>query len=150
MTRILFVCTGNICRSPMAVAVMQRFISEAGLDGQIVADSAGTGVWQPGAPPDRRAVAVGAARHFEVRGVARPVSVADFADFDLLVAMDETHAQDLRELAPDRTGRLKVRLLLADGDVPDPYYGSSAAFERALELIEAGCRALLERVADSA
>jgi protein-tyrosine phosphatase len=127
----------------MAEAAMRRLADDAGLADQLVVDSAGTGGWHAGDPADERAAAAAAARGYEVSGVARQVTRLDFADFDLLVAMDHYNLRYLRDLAPDREARLKARLLLRDGDVPDPYNGPAAAFERALDLIVAGCRELL-------
>jgi protein-tyrosine phosphatase len=127
----------------MAEAVLRRLAGDAGLADQLTVDSAGTGGWHAGDPADERAVAAAAARGYQVDGVARQVTRLDFADFDLLVAMDHHNVRYLRDLAPDREARLKVRLLLGDCDVPDPYSGPAAAFERALDLIIGGCRALL-------
>jgi protein-tyrosine phosphatase len=144
--RILFVCTGNICRSPTAEAVMWRLVDEAGLAGEFVLDSAGTGRWHAGGKPERRAVAAGAARGYLVGGAARQVRPADFEDFDLLVGMDRGHVRRLRDLSPDLESRLKVRPLIEDEDVPDPYGGPQAEFEQALDVIERGCRALFEEL----
>jgi protein-tyrosine phosphatase len=127
----------------MAEAVLRRLAGDAGLADQLTVDSAGTGGWHAGDPADERAVAAAAARGYQVDGVARQVTRLDFADFDLLVAMDHHNVRYLRDLAPDREARLKVRLLLGDCDVPDPSSGPAAAFERALDLIIGGCRALL-------
>jgi protein-tyrosine phosphatase len=144
--RILFVCTGNICRSPTAEAVMRRLVDGAGHAGEFVLDSAGTGRWHAGGKPQRRAVAAGAARGYLVGGTARQVRPADFEDFDLLVGMDRGHVRRLRDLSPDLESRLKVRPLLEDEDVPDPYGGPPAEFEQALDVIERGCRALFEEL----
>jgi protein-tyrosine phosphatase len=143
VTRILFVCLGNICRSPTAEAVMRWLVADAGLEDQFDIDSAGTGPWHAGRPPDRRAAAAAAARGYTLDGLGRQVHRGDFTDFDLIVAMDHANLRALRDLAPDPEARLKPRLLLGDADVPDPYSGGAAGFEHVLDLIESGCRALL-------
>jgi protein-tyrosine phosphatase len=150
--RVLFVCMGNICRSPTAEGVMRRLVYEAGLSEQIVLDSAGTGGWHVGAPPDPRAVAAADGRGIAIDGAARKVRAADFDDFDLIVALDRDNAQDMRRLAPDEEAAAKVRLLREfdpasrgdDLDVPDPYYGGDDGFGRVLDLVDAACRGLLE------
>ncbi len=157
--RVLFVCLGNICRSPTAEGVMASLLSESRLDGEVELDSAGTGGWHAGAPPDERATAAAARRGIALAGAARRVRVADFADFDLVVAMDRENRDDLLALAPDAAARAKVRLLreydpasveAGDLDVPDPYYGGPDGFERVLDVVVAGCRGLLDDVRPSA
>jgi protein-tyrosine phosphatase len=148
--RLLFVCTGNICRSPTAAGVMERLVREAGLESQFEIDSAGTGHWQVGKPPDARAMAAAAARGYGLSGVARQVGVEDFARFDLIVGMDHQNMRQLVALAPDEAAAAKLRLLLGDADVPDPYSGGTAAFEYALDLIERGCQTLLAQLSAAA
>ncbi len=151
-TRLLFVCMGNICRSPTAEGIMRGLVAEAGLSGRIELDSAGTGGWHAGAPPDRRAVAAAAQRGIRLSGAARQVRRSDFDDFDLLLAADADNARDLRRLAPDDRAAAKVRLLRefdpgGDGrdlDVPDPYYGGKDGFGHVLDLVDAACRGLLD------
>ncbi|MGK2932656.1 MAG: low molecular weight protein-tyrosine-phosphatase [Solirubrobacterales bacterium] len=147
--RILFVCLGNICRSPTAEAVMKGLIEEEGLTGQIEVDSAGTGAWHVGNPPDDRATETAARRGIVMNGAARQVTVDDFDDFDLIVAMDGSNHADLLSLSGGDNP--KVRLLREIGgdeetDVPDPYYGGDDGFEEVLDIVERGCRALLEEV----
>jgi protein-tyrosine phosphatase len=153
--RILFVCMGNICRSPTAEGVMRALLRDAGLDGRIEVDSAGTGNWHAGDPPDARATAAARARDIELDGAAREVTAADFDDFDLLLAMDRENERELLARAPDEEARGKVRLLrefdpaavaAGDLDVPDPYYGGPNGFEHVLDLVEAACRGLLDEV----
>jgi protein-tyrosine phosphatase len=149
--RILFVCLGNICRSPTAEGVMASLIAEAGLEDEIEVDSAGTGSWHVGAPPDPRAVEVAATRGLELAGSARQVDPADFERFDLIVVMDRSNRDLLLDLAPSAEHRDRVRLLreFGDGaelDVPDPYYGAGDGFTEVLEIIERSCSALLEDV----
>jgi protein-tyrosine phosphatase len=145
--RILFVCLGNICRSPTAEGVMRDLIRREGLQDEIEVDSAGTGGWHVGSPPDERSTAAAAARNIVLDGAARQVGPADFDDFDLLVAMDRENLANLRRMAPDDEARARVRLLLENGqDVPDPYYGGEDGFDHVLDLVEAACRGLLEDV----
>jgi protein-tyrosine phosphatase len=153
--RILFVCMGNICRSPTAEGVMRALLREAGLDARIQVDSAGTGNWHAGDPPDARATAAAGARDIELAGAARQVTAADFEDFDLLLAMDRENERELLARAPDEEARGKVHLLrefdpaavaTGDLDVPDPYYGGPNGFERVLDLVQAACRGLLDEV----
>jgi protein-tyrosine phosphatase len=144
--RILFVCMGNICRSPTAEGVMRSLVREEGLEGRVVIDSAGTGGWHAGEPPDARATDAAQRRGIELGGAARQVEPEDFERFDLLLAMDRENLAALRRLAPDDEARGKVRLLLGDRDVPDPYYGGARGFEDVLDLVESACRGLLDEV----
>jgi protein-tyrosine phosphatase len=153
--RILFVCMGNICRSPTAEGVMRSLLRAEGLDGEVAIDSAGIGGWHAGDPPDSRATAAARARDIVLEGAARAVTDEDFERFDLLLVMDRENERDLLARAPDPQARAKVRLLrefdpasVAAGDleVPDPYYGGPHGFERVLDMVEAACRGLLEEV----
>lgn len=161
MPRILFVCLGNICRSPTAEAVMTRLVAEAGLEQAIEVDSAGTGAWHVGSPPDERATAAAAARGIAMGGSARQVRTEDFDTFDLLIAMDAENHRHLRALAPHAEAGAKVRMLrefdpasarwgagrdAASLDVPDPYYGGEDGFDRVLDLVEAACAGLLDEL----
>ena len=151
MIRLLFVCMGNICRSPTAEGVMRGLLSEEGLEDVVEVDSAGTGDWHVGDPPDRRATAAARARGIVLDGAARQVARRDFADFDLILAADRRNLRDLHAIAP-RAAREKLHLLrefdpasagAPDLDVPDPYYGGDDGFMRVLDLVEAACRGLL-------
>jgi protein-tyrosine phosphatase len=153
MTRLLFVCMGNICRSPTAEGVMRHLLREEGLEDEITIDSAGTGAWHVGNPPDRRATAAAAARGIVLEGAARQVRPSDFDDYDLLLVADRENLADLRAIAPGEAARAKVRLLrefdpasegAPDLDVPDPYYGGERGFEDVLDLVERACRGLLD------
>ena len=155
--RVCFVCSGNICRSPTAEAVLRRQLAEAGLDGQVVVDSAGLGDWHVGEGADHRAAAALRQRGYPAREHrARQFRAADFAERDLVVALDAGHERGLRALAPTPADRDKVRLLRSydraaaagrgELDVPDPYYGGADGFEHVLDLVEAACRGLLAEV----
>jgi protein-tyrosine phosphatase len=151
LTRVLFVCLGNICRSPTAEGVMRALVREEGLEDEIVIDSAGTGDWHAGDPPDRRATAAAASRGVVLEGRARQIKPADFEDFDLLLAMDTSNYEDLLALAPDGAAE-KVRLLRSydptatELDVPDPYYGGAQGFEDVLDMVERASRGLLDEL----
>ena len=150
--RILFVCLGNICRSPTAEGVMRHVVREEGLENAIEIDSAGTGGWHVGAAPDERATEAARKRSIVLEGAARKFTPDDFDRYDLILAMDSENRADLLALAPDDEARAKVRLLrefdpdsegAPDLDVPDPYYGGPDGFEEVLDLVEAACRGLL-------
>ncbi|WP_077968324.1 low molecular weight protein-tyrosine-phosphatase [Ensifer adhaerens] len=151
--RVLFVCLGNICRSPLAEGVLRALAEQKGLASALDVDSAGTGAWHVGDPPDRRSIEA-ARRHgidiSRLRG--RQVAAADFRDFDLILGMDENNVRTLKRLASEGTAA-KVHLFLdyASGnvrDVPDPYYEGPEAFEALYQMLEAGCSSLLERLGE--
>jgi protein-tyrosine phosphatase len=153
--RLLFVCLGNICRSPTAEGVMAELVKQAGLDDTIEVDSAGTGAWHVGEAPDERAAATARAHGVVLDGRARQVTREDFEAFDLLLAMDAANERELRRLAPGADERAKVRLLrefdpasapLHDRDVPDPYYGGASGFDDVFDLVAAACEGLLEQI----
>ncbi|MFE3839276.1 low molecular weight protein-tyrosine-phosphatase [Pseudogemmobacter sonorensis] len=148
MQRILFVCLGNICRSPTAEAVFRRMAQEAGLS--VGADSAGTGDWHRGEAPHPPAVRAAKARGYDLSALrARQVRVEDFAVSDLILAMDRRNLADLEAMAPaGALARLGLFMDLAPElalrDVPDPWF--TGEFDRTLDLIEAGCRGLVARL----
>jgi protein-tyrosine phosphatase len=151
--RICFVCLGNICRSPAAEAVMLHRVREAGLEGAVHVESAGTGAWHVGEPPDRRAAAEARRRGIEMPGTARQFAREDFGRFDLVLAMDEENAAHLRRLAPGPEQAARIRLLRefdpgagSDLAVPDPYYGDADGFAEVFDLVDAACMGLLERL----
>jgi low molecular weight protein-tyrosine phosphatase len=148
VTRILFVCLGNICRSPSAEGVMRRLVRERGLEAEIEIDSAGTGGWHVGSPPDARATEAARRRGTELAGSARRFDPQrDFERFDLILAMDAENRRDLLALAPDDEARRKVRMFRpGDLDVPDPYYGGDDGFEEVLDLVEDAARELLDEL----
>lgn len=154
-TRVLFVCLGNICRSPTAEGVMRALVSDAGMQDSIQLESAGTGAWHVGSPPDPRASEAASARGVELEGHARQVRREDFEMFDLLLAMDRENVRELRRQAQGDEERAKVRLLRefdpasagsGDLDVPDPYYGAEGGFDEVFELVHAACAGLLEQI----
>ncbi|MFF4099864.1 low molecular weight protein-tyrosine-phosphatase [Streptomyces sp. NPDC001903] len=157
MYRVCFVCTGNICRSPMAESVFRARVTEAGLDALVEVDSAGTGGWHEGDGADPRTVTVLEAAGYEQNHRARQFRASWFAGLDLVIALDAGHLRDLRALAPTPEDAAKVRLLRTydpsakaeDADVPDPYYGSLDGFEQCLELVEAASAGLLDAVRET-
>ncbi|MFR0688180.1 low molecular weight protein-tyrosine-phosphatase [Enterobacterales bacterium AE_CKDN230030158-1A_HGKHYDSX7] len=149
--KVLFVCLGNICRSPTAEGVFRHKVREAGLEGRIEIDSAGTGDWHVGKAPDARTRAAALRRGYDLSGLrARQVSVADFARYDLILAMDNANLRDLKHLRTS-TGKAELDLFLrryegAVDEVPDPYYGGEDGFEQVLDLVERACDGLLAEV----
>ncbi|MHB1999240.1 MAG: low molecular weight protein-tyrosine-phosphatase [Solirubrobacteraceae bacterium] len=153
MISLLFVCLGNICRSPTAEATMASLLAQRGLDDAVELDSAGTGSWHVGEPPDARASAAAKERGIELAGHARQVQRSDFERFDLILAMDASNARELRALARDGEQEGRVRLLRefdecaresGQLDVPDPYYGGPDGFERVLDVVQRACEGLLD------
>jgi protein-tyrosine phosphatase len=141
---ILFVCTGNICRSPTAEAVLRDLSAKAGLELHI--ESAGLGDWHVGQPPDERSQHHARKRGYDLSAQrARQVTAGDFERFDMILAMDRGHLQMLRKLAPARH-HARIRLFVEGRDVPDPYSGGPDGFEHVLDLVETRCRALLEEL----
>ncbi len=146
---VLFVCLGNICRSPMAKGVLVHRLREAGLDGMVMVDSAGTHAYQVGSPPDPRALAALRRRSIEVGGTrARRIEAADFQKFDYVIAMDRDNYGMLRYTCPK--DRRQILHLLMDfapqsrrTEVPDPYTGDEEGFEKVLDLVEIASEGLL-------
>ena len=153
--RILFVCLGNICRSPTAEGVLRHLLATEAPGLSVEVDSAGTGDYHLGEPPDLRSQRAAKRRGIDLSGLsARQVSRRDFDDFDLILAMDHANLRDLQEIAPPGSGA-QIRLLrefdaasadAGDLDVPDPYYGGGDGFEEVLDLVQAACEGLLTEI----
>lgn len=135
------VCLGNICRSPLAEGIMQHLVDEQGLDWFV--DSAGTGNWHVGECPDYRSVRTAQNRGIDIsRQVCRLFTVADFKEFDHIFVMDRSNLSNVLRMAPDVQAAAKVRLLLGDREVPDPYYDNSQ-FDPVFDMIDKRCRQLI-------
>ena len=139
--RVLFVCLGNICRSPTAEGILRHKLHEAGLTGQVEVASAGTGDWHVGKPPDKRSQAAAKLRGYDLSAQrAQQVTRADFASYDLILAMDNSNLRHLKALQPTN-GKAELDLFLRRyqspiDEVPDPYYDGDQGFEQVLDLIE--------------
>ena len=149
--KILFVCMGNICRSPTAEGVFRHYVKAAGLERRIVIDSAGTGDWHVGAPPDYRACDAAANRGYDLSALrARQVSRKDFAEFDYILAMDHENLRTLtRWCPPEHLHKVKLFTEYCDSGacaVPDPYGGGPQGFEHVLDLVEAAAQGLLRHL----
>jgi protein-tyrosine phosphatase len=154
--RVLFVCAGNICRSPMAEGVFRHLVREAGLEGRFEIDSAGTGAWHEGEAPDERAASAALRRGVTLAGEARQVRPEDFRRFDYLLAMDTENLRALERLKRYAAPGAEVRLFRefdAESvranvplDVPDPYYGGARGFDDVYDMVERAGRGLLEHI----
>jgi protein-tyrosine phosphatase len=149
-TRVLFVCMGNICRSPMAEGVFRHLVRQSGLEDVVRVDSAGTHAFHAGEPPDKRAQTLAAKRGYDITTLrARRVRDKDFEEFDLILAMDWDNLSLLQQVAPKQAHH-KLQLLMRfateheSATIPDPYYGNQQGFEQALDFIEDACAGLLE------
>lgn len=151
-TRLLVVCLGNICRSPLAEGALRARIEASPLAGRVMVDSAGTGGWHAGEPPDRRAIACARGHGVDIAGLrARQLRARDFEDFHWLLCADADNLRDVRALAPPGA-RERTALLLdwagtvPHGEVPDPYYGDGSHFEGVWQLIDTAARAVVDRL----
>ncbi|MFZ9172925.1 low molecular weight protein-tyrosine-phosphatase [Vulcanococcus sp.] len=151
--RLLFVCLGNICRSPAAEGVFLHLLEQEGLSDQFVVDSAGTGGWHAGNPADRRMRAAAERRGIHLPSRARQITLADLTDFDRILTMDDENFRNVRSLARElgeRPGLASIEPMtshcrqFSDREVPDPYYGGEQGFEHVLDLLEDACAGLLE------
>jgi protein-tyrosine phosphatase len=155
MVRVCFVCLGNICRSPTAEAVFRDLVTRAGLSGHIEIDSAGTGDWHVGHPPDRRSAAAAAKRGITLTGRARQFERSDWERFDYVLAMDQSNYDDLRRSGPAAVVERKLRLLRSfdpasppGASVPDPYY-TEDGFDEVIDLCLAACTELLAHIREA-
>jgi protein-tyrosine phosphatase len=154
--KLLFVCLGNICRSPSAENIMNHLISEAGLSTKIICDSAGTSGYHVGAAPDRRMSMAAKKRGLKLIGQSRQLKPVDLQSFDLILAMDRENYQDILYL--DREGKYEDKIHMicdfatekADKEIPDPYYGGADGFDYVIDLLYDACAGLLNYVVDSA
>jgi protein-tyrosine phosphatase len=151
--RICLVCLGNICRSPMAEAVLRAKLEQAGLADDVIVDSAGLGGWHVGDNADHRALAALTQRGYLLEHAARQFAAAWFAERDLVLALDRSNLRGLRRLAPDEATAARVRLLRSydpqagdDLDVPDPYYQGAEGFDHVLDLVERACAGLVDEL----
>ena len=149
--RVLFVCLGNICRSPTAEGVLRHQLQAAGLAEAVHVASAGTGDWHVGKAPDSRTCKAALARGYDLsRQRAQQVKAAHFSEYDLILAMDKSNLGNLQALRPHAaSGELDLflrRYGAALDEVPDPYYGGAEGFEQVLDLIEAACRELVVEI----
>lgn len=156
MAKVLFVCLGNICRSPTADGIFRNLVAQANLDHKILVDSAGTGDWHIGKAPDARTVAAARNRGYDLSVLrARQVNKSDFAEFDYVLAMDNSNLKDLQRMKPfDYKGHLGLFLEFGSrGDyleVPDPYYGGKEGFDLVLDLVEDAAQGLLNHIRQNA
>ena len=150
--RVVFVCLGNICRSPLAEGILRHMVATKGWQARIQIDSAGTGAWHAGEPPDHRSAATAQAHGVSLDGQrARQVVDADYFEADWLIAMDGSNLATLQRRSPTRGTQARLELLMApprgeNQDVPDPYYGGDQGFEDVYQLVWRGCEALLEQI----
>jgi protein-tyrosine phosphatase len=148
VVKVLFVCLGNICRSPTAEGVFRKMATDAGLVDRFTIASCGTGGWHAGDLPDRRMRAAASKRGYRLDSRARQVEPSDFLEFDRIIAMDRSNYDDLMALCP-KEHRSKIALLRDwddGGDVPDPYYGGPEGFDLVIDIVERSCRRLLEEL----
>ena len=147
MIKVLFVCLGNICRSPMAEAVFAQLVRDAGLQDQIEIDSAGTGSWHAGQSAHRGTLDVLRRNSIPYNGRARQIRAADMEDFNYIITMDNSNLEDVRSLAEQHAHVLPLLSFASNADrteVPDPYY--DGGFDGVYDLVRAGCEGLLEQI----
>lgn len=150
--KLLFVCMGNICRSPTAEGIMRQMLADAGLADQVECDSAGTTSFHSGNPPDRRMSAAASKRGYRLAGRARGLRAEDLQGFDLILTMDDENYTNTRALDPDNKIRDKVRAMCdfcskhEETEVPDPYYGGNKGFEVVMDILEDACQGLQKHI----
>lgn len=149
--KVLFVCLGNICRSPSAESVMNKMLKEKGLEGQVFTESAGTSALHEGELPDPRSIVFGKKRGLEFKTRSRPVAPEDFKKFDAILAMDKSNYRNLLNLCPNEEYRSKILMMCdfcqtrKEKEVPDPYYGGEAGFDHVLDILEDACAGFLAK-----
>ncbi len=152
MFKILFVCTGNICRSPTADGIMKKIIADNGLSNKVIVDSAGTHGYHVNSPPDNRATATAKANGIDISNLrARMINTNDFLEFDIMLAMDRGHLEFMQQMQPSASkAKIDIFLNYAQNideiDVPDPYYGTGDGFQYVFDLIQNGCDGLLKNI----
>lgn len=150
--RVLFICLGNICRSPLAEAIFRHEVETRGLADRFRIDSAGTSNYHVGSPPDERSAEVARARGIRMGGTSRPVVAADLREFNYLIAMDAANLRELRRLQAETGGDARIHRLRewdpqgGDHDVPDPYFGGPKGFENVHDVIARSCAALADHI----
>lgn len=158
MKKILFVCLGNICRSPLAEGILRHKVKQQGLEASIQTDSCGTGGWHEGEPSDHRSIDCAQVKGIDISDLrARKVKKSDFELFDLIIAMDDSNYRDLHNLCSDAAHKLKIKKMLSYhqhkdfymGDVPDPYHEGAEAFERVYQMLDKATDALLKEIIES-
>jgi len=146
----MFVCMGNICRSPAAEHVMKTIVREAGLEAQINCDSCGTYGYHRGEAPDSRMVDAGLRRGFEITGFSRPITKADLDDFDYIFTMDDDNYHNVLGIVSTPEQEIKIKKFcsylrkFSDTSVPDPYYGGVQGFDHVIDLLIDGCHSILD------
>jgi len=151
-TSVLFVCLGNICRSTLAEGIFLHLVTEAGLSERFEVDSAGTGSWHVGEPPDARASLVATQHGVELTSRARQLTDEDLLHYDWIIAMDRENLRNIERMAAAAGSEAEIHLLrefdaLGEGDeVPDPYYGGASGFENVYTMVHRSCQALLDRL----
>lgn len=150
--KVLFVCLGNICRSPAAEGIFKKMVEENNLSNRIIADSAGTSGYHNGELPDPRMRSHGARRGYKINSLSRKFMISDFDDFDIILAMDDNNYHNILNMATDIESQNKV-FRMADflsnhlnDHIPDPYYSGADGFELVLDLLEDGCASLLTKI----
>jgi len=151
MKRILFVCLGNICRSPAAEGILKKKVQEQGLDTHFHIDSAGTYGYHTGEMPDARMRKHASRRGYHLTSLSRMVTYNDFEQFDLIIGMDDNNIQTLKRMAPNLASQQKIRRMtdycreFTEDYVPDPYYGGADGFEHVIDLLEDACEGILQK-----
>ena len=152
IVKVLFVCMGNICRSPSAEAVMNAYIKREGLQDKIICDSAGTIAYHAGEPADRRMQEHAIKRNYDLTSISRQIIPEDFKDFDYVVGMDDDNMKNMKSFLPDEKFANRVSKMTNyctsknPGKVPDPYYGGYEGFEQVIDLLEDACEGLLIKI----